>query len=232
MGVDSAATDAPPRKATAAEEVYRALKRDVLTLVHRPGAPLAEQELAARYGTSRVPVREACRRLQQEGLLAAIPYKGYFVTHISARQITDCFDLRLVLEVHAVERAVVRASDEEIARLEALASVEYTYHDWASYATFLEKNLEFHRTLADLSGNERLAATLRDLLESMQRFFFLGLEMGDFGPEMRDEHERLVSALRRRDAATAVACVRRQIDRSRDRVARAVTAARIHLPLQ
>jgi DNA-binding GntR family transcriptional regulator len=50
---------------TVAESVYLALKRDITTLRHRPGAALTEQELAALYGSSRVPVREACRRLQQ-----------------------------------------------------------------------------------------------------------------------------------------------------------------------
>ena len=71
---------------TVAEVVYRALKRDVITLKYRPGASLTEQELATAYGSSRVPVREACRRLQQEGLLTAVPYKGYFVTRISLKE--------------------------------------------------------------------------------------------------------------------------------------------------
>ena len=114
---------------TMAEQVYRALKRDLITLAFRPGASLTEQELAARYGTSRVPVREACRRLQQEGLLAAVPYKGYFVTQISMKQISDCFDLRLVLESHAVDLAAQRATGPELERLEALAVVALHRYD-------------------------------------------------------------------------------------------------------
>ena len=106
-----------PEKRTAAEEVYRALKRDIITLQHQPGASLTEQQLATQYGTSRVPVREACRRLDQEGLLQGQPYRGYSVNQISLKEIGDCFDLRLGLETHALELAASRATAEDIQRL-------------------------------------------------------------------------------------------------------------------
>ena len=214
--MDTDALAAPPRR-TAAEEVYRSLKRDIITLRHRPGAALGEQALANTYGTSRVPVREACRRLQQEGLLTAIPYKGYFVSPISPKEIADCFELRAAIEHHAVSLAVARASEDELARLSELAAVEYTYDDWASYVEFLEKNLGFHLEVASLSRNDRLFAVLRDLLVSMQRFFFLGLDLGDFGAEMRSEHELLVEHMRRRDAAAAATCTEEQINSSYER---------------
>lgn len=217
---------------TVAEEVYRALKRDIITLSHRPGASLTEGELGALYGSSRVPVREACGRLQQEGLLTSLPYKGYFVNQISLKDIGDCFDLRLVLEAHSLELAAQRATDEDLRQLEMLAATEYTYHDWESYADFLDRNLDFHIQLAALSRNERLLAMLLDLLGGMQRFFFLGLDLGDFAAEMRSEHEELVALLRRDAVGEAVACLRRQIQSSRDRILRALVNDRINLPLE
>ena len=220
-----------PRR-TAAEEVYRALKQDIITLRHRPGAALGEQALADTYGTSRVPVREACRRLQQEGLLTAIPYKGYFVSPISPKEISDCFELRASIETRAVELAVSRATDQQLVRLSELAAMEYTYSDWASYVEFLDRNLDFHLEVASLSRNERLSAVLGDLLVSMQRFFFLGLDLGDFGAEMRDEHELLVAHMQRRDADAAAACAEEQIISSYERIRRALGAAdRIEIPI-
>lgn len=223
---------APPSaspRLTRTEEVYRALRRDVITLRHRPGVALTEASLATRYGSSRVPVREACRRLQQEGLLSAVPYKGYFVERISVSEIRDCFELRLVLETHALGRAADRARPQDLDRLEAHATCEYAVDDFESYVSFLEHNLEFHVLLAGLGGNERLVATLRDLLWSMQRFFFLGLDTGDFGGEMRGEHEELLSRLRRGDGRGAVASMRGQITRSRDRILRALMEGRVDL---
>jgi len=226
-------TPAPPRR-TVTEDVYHALKRDVLTLRHRPGEPLREQDLADRYGASRVPVREACRRLQQEGLVESVPYKGYFARRISLKEIADCFDLRLVLETHAVRSAVARVREEgleRLSRLEALGSAEYRRSDPASYEDFLARNLEFHTALAEVGGNSRLLRVLRDLIESMQRFFFLGLDLGDFGAEMREEHEELVWLLREGDEEGAVATTRRQIERSRERILKALFKDRADLPL-
>jgi len=212
--------------------VYRALKRDIIMLRHRPGASLTEQELAGLYGSSRVPVREACRRLQQEGLITGRPYRGYLVNQISLKQIGDSFDLREVLETHAIALAARRASFDDLHRLEQLAGTEYTYDDWSSYADFLDRNFDFHIQLAALSRNDRLVTTLRDLLGSMQRFFFLGLDLGDFATEMRSEHEELVRLLQRGTAEGAVDCLRQQIRRSRDRILRALIDDRIDIPLE
>ncbi len=227
-GID--VSESVPR--TVAEDVYRSLKRDIITLKHRPGEPLTETELATLYGSSRVPVREACGRLQQEGLLTGRPYKGYVVNQISLKEISDCFGLRLVLEPYALELASRRATEADLCELETLAATEYTYHDWDSYADFLERNLDFHLRLAGLSRNDKLVLILRDLLGGMQRFFFLGLDLGDFAAEMRSEHEELVALLQRETPEDAVACLRKQIKTSRNRILRAVIDDRIDLPLE
>jgi DNA-binding GntR family transcriptional regulator len=215
-----------------AEGVYRALKRDIITLEHRPGASLTEKDLAELYGSSRVPVREACRRLQQEGLVTAVPYKGYFVNQISLKDISDCFDLRLALETHAISRAAEKGSAADLERLAELARTEYTFHDWASYSDFLERNEDFHIQLAALSENQRLVSALRDLIGTMQRFFLLGLDLGDFASEMRGEHEELVALLQRGKTSQATECLRQQIVASRDRILRALIDDRFDLPLE
>jgi DNA-binding GntR family transcriptional regulator len=224
--------DTGTKRRTMAEEVYQNLKRDIIMLKHPPGASLTEQELATLYGSSRVPVREACGRLSQEGLLTAIPYKGYFVNQISAKEIRDCFELRTVLETKAMELAEGRISDDDLRRLSELAATEYTYHDWSSYADFLERNLDFHIQVAALSGNDRLVGVLFDLLSTMQRFFFLGLDLGDYGPEMRNEHQQLVSLLRTGDTAGVIDCMTSQIRRSRDRILQALIEGNMTVPFE
>ena len=219
-------------RTTVAEDVYRAFKRDLIMLRHRPGASLTEQVLAQTYGSSRVPVREACRRLQQEGFLTSLPYKGYFVNQISLKEIGDSFDLRELLETHAIELAVKRSSEDDLQRLEELAATEYTYDDWESYADFLDRNFDFHIQLAGLCRNDRLVVMLRDLLSGMQRFFFLGLDLGDFASEMRSEHEELVGLLRSHSSTGAADCLRSQIRSSRERILRALIEDRIDLPLK
>jgi DNA-binding GntR family transcriptional regulator len=170
--------------------------------------------------------------LQQEGLVTSLPYKGYFVNRISLKDIQDSFELREVLETHAIEQAALRAPADEINRFEKLAATEYTYHDWASYADFLDRNLEFHIQLSALSRNTRLVAALRDLLSSMQRYFFLGLDLGDFASEMRTEHEELVRLLQPATSSQAAECLRKQIRASRDRIVRALIDDSFDIPLE
>jgi DNA-binding GntR family transcriptional regulator len=208
------------------------LPRQPNTLRHKPGMSLTEQQLATLYGTSRVPVREACRRLDQEGLLNGRPYRGYSVNQISLKEIGDCFDLRFGLETLALELAARRATDDDLERLRRLAATEYTYHDWDSYVEFLDRNLDFHIQLASLSRNDRLVTALKDLLGSMQRFFYLGLDLGDFASEMRAEHEELVALLSGNNPDEATECLRRQITSSRDRILRALIEDRIDLPIE
>jgi DNA-binding GntR family transcriptional regulator len=219
------------RKTTVSEDVYRALKRDVLTLVHQPGAPLREQELAEKYGSSRVPVREACGRLHQEGLVQSVPYKGYFASPISVKDIADSFELRLLIESHSVRLAARRADEGSLLALSRLGHVEYTHEDWHSYAQFLEQNRAFHLTVARLAGNERLFVVLRDLMERMQRYFFLGLDLGDYGAEMREEHDLLTAAIRARDEKTAEKRIREQIESSRERILTALVRERTDLAI-
>ena len=232
MAMKSDSAVSASQRQTVAEGVYRALKHDILTLKHRPGAALAEQELADRYGSSRVPVREACRRLQQEGLVTGIPYRGYTVNQVSLKDIRDCFDLRMALELHALEGASRRASRQDLDRLAELAATEYTFHDWTSYIEFLARNEDFHLQLAALAGNRRLVAVLTDLIGTMQRFFLLGLDLGDFAAEMRREHEDLVGLLQRADGAGAERCLRLQIDASRERILKALIDAGYDIPLE
>jgi len=230
MNAEAAIPPKAPRQ-TMAEGVYQEMKRDIITGHHSPGVSLTEQSLSGLYGASRAPIREACRRLQQEGLLTSIPYKGYFVSTISVKEIRDCFELRGVLETHAVGLTMDRASPEELRRLERLASAQYTYDDHASYIEFLDRNLDFHMHVASLSGNQRLVDTLRELLASMQRYFFLGLDLGDFAGEMREEHEELVARITNGRRSELTECLQAQIAASRDRILHAVAEQDVGIPL-
>ena len=77
-----------------------------------------------------------------------------------------------------------------------------------------------------------MVSVLRDLLASMQRFFFLGLDLGDFASEMRAEHEELITLLSSGNPDEAVACLSRQILSSRDRILRALIEDRMDLPIE
>lgn len=138
----------------------------------------------------------------------------------ASSDVRDLFEMRLLLEPAAAELAATRASQEELAALHDLAHESYVPGDPHSYERFLERNREFHVRVAQAAGNERLASTLRVLLEEMQRLFFISLSRNDDGTatELVHEHHELHDALLARDAARARQIVIDQIEASRSRV--------------
>jgi len=89
-------------------KIYKELRRSIIVGRRNPGERLSVEDLAARYGTSVTPVRDALQMLSQEGLVTIKPRSGYFVTRITLKQLRDLLELRGILEVAAVERAAAR----------------------------------------------------------------------------------------------------------------------------
>lgn len=206
------------RDMTATDGAYEHLKRLILTGGLAPGEELREGALTESSGFGRTPVREALRRLVQEGFVEVRPRQGYRVSVVTLASVRDLFEMRLLLEPAAAELAATRASQEDLAALHDLAHESYVPGDPHSYERFLERNREFHVSVAKAAGNERLASTLRVLLEEMQRLFFISLSSDGTAVELVHEHHELHDALLARDATRARQVVIDQIEASRSRV--------------
>src|SRR5947209_5967811 len=104
---------------TAQELVLASVRDAILAGVLDPGARLRQEELAELFGTSRIPVREALRALEYEGLVRSEPHRGFTVTSLDADDVEEVYDLRIVLESHAIRLAVPLLTDEDLVELEA-----------------------------------------------------------------------------------------------------------------
>src|SRR5512145_2426608 len=137
------------------EQAYQLLRRDIIQCVLQPGLMVAQAQLVERYQLSITPVREALKRLEQEGYVQSIPRFGYLITPITVQDIEDIYELRLLLEKPSVRMAAQRASDAQLADLQEHARFSYVYRDPQSYQEFLQANVGFHTDVALLSGNRR-----------------------------------------------------------------------------
>lgn len=192
----------PSHSESAKQQVYRLLKADIVRGVFDMGERLNESQLAQRYGVGKTPVREALGVLQQEGLVEVVPRVGYLTSRITLQDVDDIFDLRKIVESAAVERAATAITEEALERLEHLHS-SYRPGDRESYPRFLEENLEFHRTIAEASGNQRLVEVIIPLLEQMQRLIILKLDLSIGADELVEQHHQILAALRQRDPVRA-----------------------------
>jgi len=206
------------------DQAYQAIKNDITTCVLEPGQQVSQQQLAQKYGFGLMPVREALRRLAQEGLVQSVPRFGYIVSSITFSDVREIFELRSVLESAAVRLALMRGTQEQLERIAQEADFTYVYKDRKSYSDFLVHNAEFHRSIAALSDNRRLIDQISRLLSEMTRIFHLGLDLKDSTQEMRDEHIALAEALCRRDENLAEHLVQSQIVCSQERVLEAMTS--------
>src|SRR5688500_16695365 len=97
------------------DDIYARIKEAVLSCEIAPGAGMREQELAAQFGVSKSPVRDALHRLQSEGLIEVLPRKGYRVKVISLEDALELYEMRIILECACTERMVRVASKSDLA---------------------------------------------------------------------------------------------------------------------
>jgi DNA-binding GntR family transcriptional regulator len=158
--------DARGSNVTAQDLVLTSVRAAILAGVLSPGARLRQEDLAERFGTSRIPVREALRALEYEGLVTSEPHRGFTVTELDADDVEEVYELRIVLESHAVRLALPLLTDEDLAELEQL------YKAMTSAATpdeQLAARERFYIRLYSVSGRPRLVGLIVRLRQEVAR---------------------------------------------------------------
>lgn len=151
---------------TAQDVVLTSVREAILAGVLVPGARLRQEELADLFGTSRIPVREALRALEYEGLVTSEPHRGFTVTSLDADDVEEVYDLRILLEGHAVRLAMALLTDEDLDELATL------YAQLAAAKTpdeQLAARERFYIRLFSVTGRPRLVGLIVRLRQEVAR---------------------------------------------------------------
>lgn len=213
------------------DRAYERVKHDIICCAIAPGAEISEAQLCAQYKLGKAPVRMALTRLAHEGLVRAVPRRGYLVMPVTLKDIQDVFELRLMLEPAAARMAAGRVDAQRLRTLDETCRDGYQPGDAKSISRFLEANKAFHVAIAQAAGNSRLADAIDRLLDEMTRLLHLGLGLRNRSQEMQQEHRLLMKALVRGDGGTAERICRDQIEASRNMVLSAILTSRSALNL-
>lgn len=154
--------------AAATAQTVTRIRRSIMDGDLRPGTRLQEVELAAQLGVSRTPVREALRTLSSQGLVEILPNRGARVASWSTGDLEEIYELRIMLEGRAAERAAGRTGPDDIARLSGLCDrMEGCAHraDTQDLIELSELNARFHRIVIDSADSPRLAAMLGSVVQ-------------------------------------------------------------------
>lgn len=185
------------------ELVFEALREAIISGGLKPGERLMEMQLADELGVSRTPVREALRKLEQEGFVVMIPRKGAFVADISLKEIVDVFEIRGALEGLAAELAADRASEDKIEEMERCLVELSEMIEIKDLKRIVEIDAQFHETLYASSRNERLGQILSLLREQIQRFRTRTMTHPARMKVALEEHRRIIEAVAARDVEAA-----------------------------
>jgi len=180
------------------DNIYDALRADILACRLAPGEEMREQDLAGKYNVSRAPVRDALLRLERERLVTVHPRQGYSVNPISIADARDLFRFRLVLEPACASEAAVNATSDILEGLDQ-------FRDFDLADDFIDYNRAFHSAVAQASGNRRMAAAACDLIDQAERLVRVSLASikGRDPTQLVAEHVAIIDAIQQRDGRNA-----------------------------
>ena len=182
---------------TAQELVLSAVRDGILSGVLAPGARLRQEERADLFGTSRIPVREALRALEYEGLVSSEPHRGFTVTALDADDVEAVYDLRILLECHALRLALPLITDDDLVDLQKLYDTMTNADDPDEQLAARE---HFYIRLYSVTGRPRLVGLIARLRQEVARA--LRWPTLQHAPTI---HEHFFEAVRTGDAERAVA---------------------------
>lgn len=180
---------------TLTERIQYEIEALILSGTLPPGEHIKEQALATLLGTSRGPVREACRSLERAGLVRIIPNRGVFVRRITLKEVLDIFDIRAQLAHLAGREAAHNISPRKFAELHVLVENMDEAARNQDADAYLELNLSFHEVLYSLCENEKLRQLERELGNSIALYRRRGLASGGGLESSNREHRALTTAL-------------------------------------
>ena len=189
------------RRATATPDlIAETLREEILRGDVEPGQALRQEELAERFGVSRLPVRDALLRLEAQGLVHVYPNRGAFVISLSADEVREIFEMRLLLEGDMIERAVPRMGPDEWRRIDA-ANAESART--AGTGEWAEGDWRLHRALYESAARPRQLATIEQLRATVARYWTAREALPSRTTDWLADHDAILAACRARASVAA-----------------------------
>jgi DNA-binding GntR family transcriptional regulator len=206
--LDPARTRRLPPRETAAHQIRKRLRAEIITGVLRPGDVLQERELAVAYGISRTPVREAFLRLADEGLLEMRPQSGTFVTLLDAAGIREALFVREAVETAAVRCAVARFSS--VSRTTLAANIRGQREAAKQKERSIMSTLDeaFHRAIVEASGYGGAWQVIREMRDRHARLHHLSTPLPGVTQRAISQHAAILEAIEAGNATAAATRLR------------------------
>lgn len=216
----------PITRQTVTHQATEALRERILRGVYADDTPLRQDALAAELGVSRIPIREALRQLEAEGLVVFNPHRGAVVSSLSVDEIEELFELRAQIESDLVHRAVVRTKSDQIARAKEILKAYEAAFRAGEVAEWGKLNWEFHSTLYAPADRPFTMAIIQRLHQQSDRYMRMQLVLTHGESRAIDEHRAILAAVTAHDVKKASSLMRQHILGAGRKLVRFVSAER------
>ena len=166
------------------------------------GTAIRQEALATLFGVSRMPVREALRQLESQGLLQVVQYKGAVVAPLIEDNSLETYELRLLLEAQALRLSVPLLTNDDFGQASGYIEALEVETDFGKIGTL---NRQFHQALYSKAPNKKLLALIEAGLIEEERFLRFNLEQMNLGKLCQDDHRALLRHARARDVQACIA---------------------------
>lgn len=205
------AAAAQARYRTSQEMITETLRTAILRGLLPGGTVLRQDRLGTQFGVSRIPVREALRQLDAEGLVVVKPHRGAVVAELSPAEVGEIYEMRIALEQLALRLAIPHRTDADVKRAERVLAALDAVTDLERWS---ELNLEFHRTLYAPANRPRLFALIHSLRANVDRYARIYISVMKRKATSQQEHRRILEAYRQRDTSGALAALEEHLGRA------------------
>ncbi len=212
MDLETASDSAIPRQSLTSA-VADKLRDQIIRGEIPEGAQLRQDAIASQYQVSRIPVREALRQLDAEGLIAIVPNRGAVVPTLSPDDIEELFSIRALLEPEVLKLSIPHLTQEDFAEAQAILRTyvsELRRDDHVS--AWGRLNWQFHSTLYSRANQPRFMAIIRNVNNSGERYTRLQLYLTHGIKRANEEHHQILELCRGRDVAAACKLLRQHIE--------------------
>lgn len=191
--------------------IAEALREAILCGIFQEGQSLRQDEIATKFGVSRIPVREALKQLEAEGLVKLHLNRGATVSILSPAEAQEICEMRSALETTAISIAIPKLTEADLEKANEILVATDISTDPAQWAKL---NWLFHATLYEKADRPRLLATIKNLHINVDRYVRLQMAKMDYGKHSQKEHYQILNACRQKDVETAMRLLKEHIDRA------------------
>ncbi|MGH8021400.1 MAG: GntR family transcriptional regulator [Opitutaceae bacterium] len=206
-----------------AQFIAHKIEEMILTGQLAPGQHLVQTEIAAQFGVSRLPVRDALQMLQKRDLAVELPRRGVIVRPLNLQEVRDLFELRRLLESHAFARSAKNFDETDLVETAAIIKRQESMQ-MDQFLTLLELDETFHVKLCSKCGNEEIKTQLARIWNRIRVLRSLERDREDWNRNSVKSHRAILAALRARNIKKARTLLEEGIDAAEGKIAASVTA--------